>query len=214
MYRFSCRLLCAASSSSSATALTSWRNTQESTLDKLPIHQHLNPQATVKSVKSDNVAESIEDHALLCYLDESRDVLMYGSGKEFHENVKKMRTVIVNHHKWQLSEKWYQGLTWVIQGGIFLTCFFVFDQLETQGLLLTSKDEFERNAKHKIQLLSDNRRATLLECVESVRGTSADVEALEELQFRIRRALLPTSEDYVAIVRKEIKDYVEHKDMA
>ena len=153
------------------------------------------------------------DHPLLCDLDEERDAVMYGRGKEFLENIKRVRVLLLDYHKWELSEKWYRGATLVVQLWVAILLYFIWYMTTLCELLMSSFDTYEAHIEEEIRSMGAKRDESKRLAIALALGAlaSGDKQALNEAQRQARRLLLPDSADLTAIVLERMKAYHEEK---
>ena len=142
---------------------------------------------------------------------------MYGTGRTFVENIQKVRQLIVNHKKWELSEQSYKIALALVQCGVVVTLYSIWKQTALLDLLLHSYDDFVYHLEKK-EKEAESQRQKAQEKVSDVLNVRAQFNKqrmkereIEELQTELRRALLPTSEDYHSIVRERMRRYHERK---
>eukprot|EP00760_Papus_ankaliazontas_P009371 PhM_4_TR14052/c0_g1_i1/m.7792 len=164
-----------------------------------------------------------DEHALLIDLNERSDTVLYGTGAEFQENVKRVRTIVLTHHKWKLNENWYTFLTYILYLCVAYCVFHAVQQQSVLALLRDSRESYIESAEERLVNMDKDRRLAAersLELFEELvkdktldptKDAKAFADAVEDLQIQIRRMLLPTSEDYHAIVRQQMKLYHEQR---
>jgi len=200
-----------------------WKTTKSTTKEKAPsntIGRHvpkLEPGGTAGEIARTvgGIDFDPNEHPLLAELDDQRDALMYGTGKDFYENVKRVRTIVLTHHKWELGESMYKALLLVVQVLCLTVVYNVWAQYQTLELLISSREDFAQIVASRIREMEAQRVADGERCVHIVRhGGSTTPQQIEDTAIQLRRVLLPTSEDYHAIVRKRMKKYFEEKHAA
>ena len=178
-----------------------------------PAHTQTDPMQSAASIVG--LSFNPNDHPLLCDLDEDRDAVMYGHGKEFIENVKRVRSVLVEYHRWELNEKCYKYLTMFLQLGLALLLYFIWYQSSICRLLMDSIDTYVDHVDARIRGLGASRDEALRRAVASASSALESKrdrdKAISEAQRFVRRVLLPDSSDRVAIVHARMKAYHEEK---
>ena len=155
------------------------------------------------------------EHPLLCDLDETRDAVMYGRGKEFVENVKRVRSLLVGYHRWELTEKWYKWATVFLKLSIVFLIYAIWYQGRVCTVLMTSFGLYTAHTDRTMSESAAKRRESTRKAVriaEAALSGAANLPATAmTAQTRVRRELLPESSDLSAVVKARMKAFHEAK---
>eukprot|EP00758_Cryptobia_borreli_P019326 Tbor_TRINITY_DN8337_c0_g1::TRINITY_DN8337_c0_g1_i1::g.21079::m.21079 len=134
---------------------------------------------------------SPNEHFLLVDLDYDRDSLLFGNTREeFEQNVRKMKTIIVEYTHWERRDNFYMWGTWILK--IFF-CYAVYDtwcSWRIRSLLMDSYDDFATIVTEDIDALGKRMESDLERAREELRLRPPDFQplkqAIEKEKVRIR----------------------------
>jgi hypothetical protein len=158
-----------------------------------------------------------EEHFLLVDLDIDRDQLIFGNSREeFYENVERTKKLILDFQTWDRRDKIYLVMTRFAQFCSFVCAYFALDFYLTAKLLHNQFADYETLLKEDVVALHKARESSRDIAIEEVNAlplfkTGFNSEKGRELTRELRRVLLPSSIDYLSIVREEMVDYANKK---
>mmetsp|Transcript_2542 Transcript_2542/g.3931 ORF Transcript_2542/g.3931 Transcript_2542/m.3931 type:complete len:299 (-) Transcript_2542:49-945(-) len=184
-------------------------------VDRLSVTGLSNPIGAQLASATGGLTFDPNEHPLLCDLDETRDAVMYGRGREFVENVKRVRSLLVGFHKWEITERWYRWATIFFKLMVVFYVYVAWYQIRVSTLLMSSHDLYTENHEKTLREQDEKRLVALQNAFDIALETVSTAEIvpkeISDGQTRIRRELLPDSSDLMSIVKARMKEYHEEK---